>query len=748
MHSVHRGHHEVPSLPRRHDFPPIETRSDLGNPPRAVLEKRRPAGSGGGASSGAGGTSAASAPAPTHTCGPKDTTGLCQRPTDASNTSTIAIALGVAIPVFIAAVIFLVLHRRHVKKLRKEDANDKHQELDFGLDEPGRKPNRSPEMSGGDGAPMGLAGLRSRGLSMDLGSPYILPPGLHGSQESLHSLARTGQHGDDRYRPATIFPAHDRSGPPSSALSPSRLADDASTLTGRSVGASDPMTHELVRNAAGMPTSNPPAPRIPSPEYVPFHPARATPQPAFQPRKDSIPSPSSATAVSSTARNGRARDSYIDRDRGGMRQANHYLAALITASDAPASGHGRPQASASPAPAPATAVPAGAQHARHPTASSSPSGPSSGGRSTVRRKSVTAPVTSSPDETLVDDDASIYPEDDPPAPASGHDVPRVDSARASVISTLPDMLPSFGDGRNLAGRNRSGQRRSMGVRPLPPDHALDDPEQRANRIRSFYKEYFDETKPATFPAPATYHEDDDQSYLDPAHRLVSDRDEHGTPRRPFAEPLPRRAMTPPPRGPPGVRAGPFPPPSLGGATNRASRAFSASSGPMRSHGGLRPPLPPPPPLRVLPTPHRLREDSFATPIDFAPPTSYKDRQAGRPDSPLGGVRPYSPAVPAHLPLASSFDDLAVMPSPHALRKSGTFTGLDFAPPPRFKQSDAGSDAGSIRSGRSNGSAMSNHHLQSIRAGAYRVSRLPKDFVGTRDDLAVTLRPTWDMRRPA
>jgi hypothetical protein len=35
------------------------------------------------------------------------------------------------------------------------------------------------------------------------------------------------------------------------------------------------------------------------------------------------------------------------------------------------------------------------------------------------------------------------------------------------------------------------------------------------------------------------------------------------------------------------------------------------------------------------------------------------------------------------PLASAFDELAVMPSPHALRKSGTFTNLDFVPPPRF-----------------------------------------------------------------
>ena len=80
---------------------------------------------------------------------------------------------------------------------------------------------------------------------------------------------------------------------------------------------------------------------------------------------------------------------------------------------------------------------------------------------------------------------------------------------------------------------------------------------------------------------------------------------------------------------------------------------------------------------------------------------------------------------------------------HALRKSGTFTALDFAPPPRFKNSDSGSDAGSVRSGRSNRSALQVHN---IRAGAYRLSRIPKEVAGTKDELAESLRPTWGMGR--
>ena len=79
---------------------------------------------------------------------------------------------------------------------------------------------------------------------------------------------------------------------------------------------------------------------------------------------------------------------------------------------------------------------------------------------------------------------------------------------------------------------------------------------------------------------------------------------------------------------------------------------------------------------------------------------------------------------------------------HLLRKSGTFTGLEFAPPPRFKNSEGtASDSGSIRSNRSGMSATT---AQSIRAGAYRVSRIPKDVVGTKQEFNDSLKPQWNM----
>lgn len=81
-------------------------------------------------------------------------------------------------------------------------------------------------------------------------------------------------------------------------------------------------------------------------------------------------------------------------------------------------------------------------------------------------------------------------------------------------------------------------------------------------------------------------------------------------------------------------------------------------------------------------------------------------------------------------------------SSHLLRKSNTFTGLDFAPPRKFKDADTTSDAGSIRSNRS---GISSVQLGAIRNGAGRVSRLPGDTVFTQAQTADTLKPQWGMR---
>lgn len=81
-------------------------------------------------------------------------------------------------------------------------------------------------------------------------------------------------------------------------------------------------------------------------------------------------------------------------------------------------------------------------------------------------------------------------------------------------------------------------------------------------------------------------------------------------------------------------------------------------------------------------------------------------------------------------------------SSHLLRKSGTYTALDFAAPRKFKDADSMSDAGSIRSNRSGLSAM---QTAALRSGAGRVSRLPGDTVFTTSALDSQLKPQWGMR---
>src|SRR2546423_12636698 len=98
----------------------------------AGLERRTP-----------GSASTSSAAAATSSCGPHNHSASCEKPVDATSNTTLPIVLGVVLPLTVAFIIFAVLHRRHVKKLRQEDANDAHKSLDFGIMEPEAKKGRS-----------------------------------------------------------------------------------------------------------------------------------------------------------------------------------------------------------------------------------------------------------------------------------------------------------------------------------------------------------------------------------------------------------------------------------------------------------------------------------------------------------------------------------------------------------------------------------------------------------------------------
>lgn len=511
--------------------------------------------------------------------------------------------------------------------------------------------------------------LRGRGLSMDmdLGSPYVLPAGLHSSQESLHSMSRTIHNQDDRYRPATTCIPNDTASTRSQSHS-RRYADDSSSFadstSSRRGYVNDGMNQNLLKNAQRMSRSMPPTQR--SPDVSSSLPQIRAPEPAVDiPRRPS-PLSSQPSALMPTFGDD-SRDSYMSHDGADFRKSNNYLGALI---------HSREPSRdilSQPSSQPATQ-----------TKGDLPSAPAATLQQTQSRKSPPPAINTVPQATRPPrkqslkatetsherdfrDDESDYGDNlhvIPPSPPRAAAVSQPQAIPRPRKDSLPTASAKFTGNTDALGLGYDVRRLSMGFRPLPPDDPTDNPEQRANRIRSFYKEYFDESKVGLGQPPAgQYYEDYDEHYLgdggvfDPAtgDMMVMQ------PKR--SEPYGRRAMTPPPRAPPRFR---------GGARHHAStlsggrpgppgpRALSSGSGRL---GSPKPRLPPPGPLQILPSPHLLKEDSFGLPIDFAPPTSYKERQAGRPESPRGGSRPYSPMVSAHLPLASSFDDLAVMPSP-------------------------------------------------------------------------------------
>lgn len=644
----------------------------------------------------------------------------CQKPTD-SNNVTLPVALAVVIPIFVAIVIFFYLHRKHVKNLRREDANDPHRSLDFGWEsnsnarantKKGKK--NKPEMVATDMVDE-KGSRRERGMSMDvdISSPYLLPPGLGGSRESLHSMSRTMHSQDDRYRPATTYIPGDTASVHSNRNG-RKPADDSSSYTGststrRSPG--DDMRKDLLGNAQRMSRSVPPVSRSPAPQVQ-------VPQAAHQPPRK--PSPASAQSAGLTPKFpllDTPRDSYMDKNGADLRKSNNYLGAFIHSRDPSTDILSRDIASpkseyATPNEFPST--PSSTVQQTAPSPLPQEPSPSTMLQQTSSRKSpppkvnTQAPTSRSPPPNTTEVPSTRSSVSRPPRKQSlrssteqGHYENFLDDASdyGDSFQVVPPSLRSSQTSQYELNRQSSQaympaihehslgveeghhpgfdpRRSSMGFRPLPPDDPSDNPEQRANRIRSFYKEYFDDSKPGPTRAAGDYYEDYDQQYLgdgaifDPVSgRFVTAQPQYAEPYnqprgRPYAEPYGRRAMTPPPRAPPGY--GRRHAATMSGSSRMPprSRAYSSQSGRFGPSGRGTPqkPMPPPQPLNVIPSPHLLKEDTFL-PMDFAPPTTVRERVAGRSESPRGGLRPYSPIVGAHMPLASSFDDLAPMPSP-------------------------------------------------------------------------------------
>ncbi|KAK3115713.1 hypothetical protein LTR53_004677 [Teratosphaeriaceae sp. CCFEE 6253] len=632
------------------------------------------------------------------TCLPGDKSAICAKPTSSGSTQTLPIVLGAVIPITCALVVCIFLHRRFVKRQRIEDANDPHKSLDFGVDMAPSKMNRNniPEMkitdhSGNTGRP----GMRPRGLSMDMSNPYLLPAGLQSSRESIHSMSRSMHDENDPYRPVAMLRTSNESSRPHH--------DNASQHSASTLHSAHTERANLLAHAQRMSRSEP---RVASPL-----------------------SPHSSKSSDDLL----VRHMHSNNRSGPPSRLNSLGSTDQLLSDGketppPPRKQSLPKSLPRPPPPPPEA-PVDAER-RSRTSSQSATRP-------PRKSSASAGAAARKPNRAAEE--SYFP---PTVPATNQPEYDIDPSMISVGRYSIDT-PNPSQQYPVEQKRAS----TMGHRPLPPHVPEENAEVRANRIRSFYKEYFDDSRPR--PVPGQYPEDSDAGYADAAiYDPETGRFAMPSQGRPFAQPVGRRAMTPPPRGAPRT-ADP----------HRRQHSTQSAGGPQargrQGPGGPQPPMPkpkvrapPPKPLQGLPTPHKLRDfDSvISSPIDFAPPSTFRMHQNGSAAGSPTSARPYSPSVKAFNPLVSSHDDLSVMPSPHLLRKSGTFTGLDFAPPNRLgAHNHTGSDAGSIRSARSGISAM---QLDAVRAGAYRVSRIPKEMVTSREDLSAQLRPKLNMVSPA
>lgn len=641
------------------------------------------------------------------------------------------------LPLAAIIITLLVLHRRHNQKLRKEDATDPHKELDFGLDDTpatgkGGK-RRSMMMLGGGKEKDHGARFKQMSMDLNLSSPYLLPPGMHGSRESIQSLAKSIDPHHDPYRPVAQLAADNASlrspsrGPPESLYGVSSHEKDI----GRSRSPIGAVSRQNSLPKPPVPTAEQtrmgaqpvlPELSIPAPAKDPFRsPSEMSRQSIdsahFPDEKDFVAMPA-APEISEPAP---ATQRNMDRpmpekqpvrsDSGsssgvvhhGYNEERHRSQQAVIHERGPSVTNNGPIS-----PPPQQALPVSPQPQR------------------PAEHAATAPVLEEPQEYYDYDNYAQMPEVDHEQRGRGR------STYRDTVTSVYDEEPHPAQG-GLGVPQQDGRRLSVGFRPLPPDELIDneDPETRANRIRSFYKEYFDDSgpKPDVPEVPqqyfaaqqqqrsqqqanqglgsVNYYEDYNQNYSGHgAEEPYYDPDTNSFV-MPYAQPVARRAMTPPPsgsrfngpRGPPGPPRGmhgsmgggmgmpgprgpgygPRPgsgassrygPPRPGSAMSQGTWGNRPRGSTLSALSGARngPPkkqLPPPADLNTLPTPSKLKDDSFAifNAADFAPPESFKDRARGRSQSPMGERRPYQVTVPAHSPLVNAFEELPSIPSP-------------------------------------------------------------------------------------
>ncbi|KKF93776.1 hypothetical protein CFO_g3875 [Ceratocystis platani] len=680
-------------------------------------------------------------------CNGNNKSSYCEKPYQTKNLR-LPIALGIAVPLVCAAIACVWFWNKNRLRERREDQDAAALDFDYGMENGTKNPK--------NGATPGVGGTGEKGglhrgqisMDMNLSSPYLLPPKIHESRESLNSLTRTIDTEADPYRPVTQYTNSDVG----SLRSYRRDPNDATSLYAPSTRRNTRMSNMPATPSAAV--TKDPFEIPPTPHSAKLNHHRTSQNTTGTPPENPFASPhddnhaGQKKASSTPYPDDNGKDTGLD--FGLPKDIQEPPAAMVHGDQANSSNGSWELAAANGSSG--YDMP---DHSHH-LAVELPNQPASsdGGNQASAQLSITIPPASV--GTVGHDIPQVavpYPEDDNTTQPKYPDDMYDDEPRGRIVRRSIDLGAGGNDGGLLSAPANENKRISIGFRPLPPDDIMDneDPEYRANRIRSFYKEYFEDyTRGGDAPdvpslprqyqnGGGSYYEDYDPSYLGDTY-LDTKTNAFVMP---YAQPVTRRAMTPPPtrgpqmRGPPRFRTDSALGPRSGSSASQMRPGSSASARP-RKRG------PPPAALSTLPNPAKLGSDTLTllSATDFAPPSSMADRVAGRSQSPTLEKIQYAPKIPVSTPIIGAFDELASVPSPHMLKSSATLSNLDFAPPRRFKDQDEMSDAGSIRSNRSGLSAI---QTQAIRSGAGRVSKLPEDMVFTPTDMSSALKPSWGMR---
>ncbi|KAK9376311.1 uncharacterized protein V1513DRAFT_439963 [Lipomyces chichibuensis] len=680
--------------------------------------------------------STSSASSAQSSCSSNSNSSFCEKPV---GSPTLPIALGVAIPLTFAIIVLFVLHRRHVRRLKKEDLVAAQIDLnhdDFDMTPPRSVPRSGREKIYGNDylLPIGNDLSQSR---VSLNSPYDVIPQevsrLHGNR-SYTALPRAPESAKLRrnttyYQQDSPFDFRNQfKSDNASAKSPSRLSTMTSSTLDVNAARNLPKL-SMVEESFEM-------------------------QEMSKPQSALVDTPSSDASASS--------DPIVKAVYNGFHELPQDASSASDPSSSPPGLSLSPPESIhslSPSPFPTRSDSVKRLSQRYP-----------------RRLSTAPPVPSRESKLPPEDRVSYYV--DPSSSESGTDNESDSGSVENYQETLqPSTLQSPANSDELMNttvphafnfappqdsisqENTLRRQRSLSS---PADAA-----ERASRLRSFYKDYFDKPMPNGHePALPVLTQDDSAVAYDSAESVPAPR----------VAPSPNIASSQAAAAGRTLRPGPAPrhpiglydhfegevPRSLSSQSGRPFEEevqygreprpyFAYNSGyytpqyqpqyhpympqtqpmPQRAQPKRLPPLEP---LSPLPTPHQLREERIlGSPTLFAPPRRPRAGTAGSSVGSSGG----SPTTPQQ---QWTEMQLRTLPTPYMLRNSASYSGLEFLPPKKYSPSGGTIPGSHVDNVYQYG--YNNQHIVDNRL----TQQLPRELVPVgRDGVDYNLRPQWSMR---